>query len=82
MSSEAMGSAMSFHITTQQIALVFMLAGCVSLVLNEPLARLDTLVVKGGPFRMEQDRMRVARTMITSVGVALLGLAVALVAVR
>ena len=54
------GAAMP-HLTPQHMSVVFLIAGALSIVLHEPLAKLDSLVIKGGPFRMEQDRLRIAR---------------------
>jgi hypothetical protein len=71
---------MPFRITPHSIALVFMVAGVLSVVLNEPLARLDNLLIKGGPCRMEQGRMRTARMMVIGVGFLLVILACVLVA--
>lgn len=67
------------HVTPQHIAVIFMVTGALSLALNEPLAKLDGFVVKGGPFRMEQDRTRLSRAMIVAAGIGLLVLAIALV---
>lgn len=67
------------HLTVQHISLVFLIAGALSLVLHEPLARLDSLLVKGGPTHMEQARLRIASNMVVGTGVALMTLAVVLV---
>lgn len=67
------------RIEPEHIALVFMIAGTLSLALNEQLARLDSLIIKGGPFLLEQSRERTARRMIVTVGVVLVALALALV---
>lgn len=73
---------MPFKITTHDIALIFMIAGVVSVVLNEQLAKLDALVVKGGPYAMEQQRHRMSQRIILAVGLLLVALALALVVVR
>ncbi|HEY3317264.1 MAG TPA: hypothetical protein VGK50_02410 [Coriobacteriia bacterium] len=70
---------MPFRVTSHEIALVFMIAGVLSVVLNEPLARLDSLIVKGGPFGMERDRHRLSSRMILVTGFAMVALALALV---
>jgi hypothetical protein len=72
-----MVAAMSLSLTTHQIGLIFMLAGVVSIVANEPLARLDFAFGghSDGPFSIVQSRMRTSRTIIVVAGVALLALA-------
>lgn len=67
------------HITAYQMGLIVMMVGVVSIAANEHLARLDDLVVSGGPFLVEQARRRLSRRMIVGVGLALLVLAALLI---
>lgn len=73
---------MSFPPTPHEIALVLMIAGVASLVLRHPLAKLDQLLVKGGPFATEQRRLFISRHMVIGTGVSLIALALALVVFR
>lgn len=73
---------MPYKITSHDIALVFMATGVLSVVLNEPLAKLDRFLVKGGPQAMEQQRLRMSKGIITVVGLALIALALALVVIH
>ena len=66
-------------ISAYQMGLIVMMVGVVSIALSEPLARLDDLVVDGGPYLLEQERRRFSRRMIVGVGVSLLLLAALLI---
>ncbi len=70
------------HVTTRTIALVLMIAGVLSVVLNGPLAKLDTLVMRGGPFAAQQHRLRTSERIVLVTGLAMVALALVLVAVR
>lgn len=70
---------MPSHVTSHDIALIFMIAGVLSLVLHEPLAKLDTLLSKGGPTLMAQRRHDIAQWCVIGAGVLLVALSLALV---
>jgi hypothetical protein len=73
---------MPFQLSPRGIALILMIAGVLSLLLREHLAKLDSLILKGGPSHIAQTRHRIARRMIMGAGACMVALALALVALH